>query len=429
VLYQNQFNRQWYRLDHFRDGTSLRDVTTYPELGTNGTYLSVLKGDLDSSVLPGNNGDLIVLNNHRTFVSRGIQSQFSDEEKLGATEHKFVVGARVHADFINRDHTFDTYSMTSRQMVRTADASGQEDSQLEKANTRLAHFKDDIVWNDWILTPAARYEEVNFNFENFLSGTVVSRKDTAFVPGLSLLRKLSPTLSTRVSANRAVTLAGLDSNGHEKKEESVNYEWAWTYYVDERSPQFDLVFFYNDYKNITGTCTNSTGCNASQLDVQFDGGRAVINGIEARYAQGFQWGKVWLPVQMNASIINAYFNSAFDSSTPEWGNGMIEKGDPLPYVPQLQYNLVLGAEYREWSQEISVIYQGKMFDQSFAVGREEIDPYGIVDWRGAYKFGKDSKVFLQADNLFAKNYVSSLRPFGYRPGKPRSFAAGISYSF
>jgi Fe(3+) dicitrate transport protein len=165
------------------------------------------------------------------------------------------------------------------------------------------------------------------------------------------------------------------------------------------------------------------------LDQQFDGGRALIKGVEGRYGQGFQWGKVWIPVQFNLTWFQAEFQSEFESSSPEWGQGQIRKGDPLPYVPEFQYNLVVSTQYKRFSQEVSIIYQGKMYDQSAQEDRREIDPYGLVDWRGSYKFSPQGTVFVTGDNIFNKIYVSGLKPYGYRGGKPQSFGAGVSYTF
>lgn len=428
TLYRHDFNRSWYRLDRFRDNTALRSVVLNPNEGNNPIYIGILRGELDSSNL-GTNGQLLTLNNHRVFYSQGFQSQLLQDLSLGTTEHRLQVGFRLHQDQIKRDHTYDLYEMTAGQLERTGTARQDETQNSEKATAQMYHFKDDISWEKWILTLAGRYEAVEFDFENRLTGSQTSREDAAFIPGVSLLRKLSPHTSARVSANQATTLAGLDSNGNEKREESWNYEIGWTYYKDDYSPQFDLIYFYNDYSNLTGTCTASTGCGSGQLDQQFNGGKALIQGLEARYAQGFQLQKFWIPIQLNATWIQAQFENRFNSTSPEWGVGQIEVGDPLPYVPEYQYNLIVGLQRGRWSQEVAVIYQGRMYDQSLQTDRREIDPYGILDWRGSYKLSKSTTIFAKADNILGKEYVSSLKPFGYRPGKPQAFALGFTYEF
>lgn len=428
-LYRHDFHRSWYRLDKFNDTNipSLRDILLNPSTGNNPIYAGILRGEQDSSVL-GGNGELVVFNNHRVFFSQGLQTQYYNEFNWGPVENRLTLGARLHEDQIERNHTYDLYEMTSGQMLRTsANLTGAKNK--EHALARLLSYKYDLSYGKWLFTHAGRYEEVDFEFDNALTGDSNKRSDSAFMPGIAILRSFSDTMSARVSANQAVTLAGLDPTGKEKREEAWIYETGFTYFKDDYSPQFDLVYFYNDYKNLTGTCTSSTGCSTTQLDQQFNGGQAEIQGVEARYAQAFQWDKVVFPVQFNATWIHAAFDNSFSSTSPEWGIGQVANGDPLPYVPQWQYNLVLGTQYGKWSQEMAIIYQGKMYSQSAQADRREIDAYGIIDWRASYSFSDQASLFVLADNILNKTYVSSLNPFGYRPGKPQSFGVGFNYSF
>src|SRR5690606_34943692 len=123
------------------------------------------------------------------------------------------------------------------------------------------------------------------------------------------LYKLTEDLSARASVNKGVTLAGLDAAGTEKREESVNYEAGLKYYSAEAERHADLTFFVNDYSNITGTCTASSGCNSNQLDLQFNGGKARVLGVESRLAQGFSVGRVWFPLQLNVTWLRATFEN------------------------------------------------------------------------------------------------------------------------
>lgn len=429
-LYRHDFDRSWYRLDKFNDSNipSLREIMLNPSSGNNPLYLDILQGEQDSSAL-GANGELVIFNNHRTYFSHGIQTQFYDELNLGPFQNSFSLSLRVHQDQIDRDHTYDLYEMTSTQMIQSSSAPQNGAQNKEEALAHLISYKNDLTYDRYTLTLAGRFEEVDFEFEDRLTSQKTKRSDSAFIPGIALLGMWTDTFSTKISANKAVTLAGLDPTGKEKREEAWNYEAGFTYFKDDYSPQLEVLYFLNDYSNLTGTCTSSTGCNSNQLDQQFNGGKAVVQGIEARYAQAFQWGKVWIPIQLNGTWIHAEFDNAFSSSSPEWGTGQVYSGDPLPYVPQWQYNLVVGTQYGDWSQELAIIYQGKMYSQSVRTDRKEIEAYGIIDWRGNYAFSQQGSVFITADNILNKTYVSSLNPFGYRPGKPQAFGVGLTYTF
>lgn len=433
VAYRHDFTRTWYRLERFVDGTRLRDVVLNPTLGDNPFYLDILQGDMNSTDFSGG-GNLEIFRNHRKFFSQGVQTQFANESTLGTHRNVLEIGARLHQDQIRRNHTSDTYEMLDGQMTRTTDPTQIEDLNQERTTAGLINFKNDLNLNKWTLTAAGRYEHAEFTYKNLQTGEKITRSEEAFVPGASVGYLLSPTLSTRLSANRAVTLAGLDRRGAEEQEKAWIYEWGWVYYLEDEAPQFEIVAFLSDYQNITGTCTSSTGCDPNQLDQQFSGGQASVKGLEARYAQIFHWGKLGFPVQFNATFFEAQFDNDFETRNVEWGSDSatlvpIRKGDPLPYVPDSQYNLILGLQRHRFSTEASIIYQGRMYDQSYPVNRREIPAYGIIDWRARYQVSKNLTFSLSADNILGRKYLSSLRPFGYRPGKPQSFFAGIKYDF
>jgi Fe(3+) dicitrate transport protein len=429
TAYRHDFNRVWYRLDRFRGGAfSLQDILKDPT-GQREIRYDILRGATDSTALGATNGQLGIANNDRIYDSQGLQTRYSDSLTLAGLRHDVEIMARLHTDTIRRNHGLDYYEMTLGRLERTADARQTDRLNRDNASARTISFQDNIGWNRWVFTFAGRYENVDFTHTDDLQALTRSRNDSVFVPGAGALYQLTDRLSLRGSLNQAATLAGLDSLGREAREESTNYELGLKYFSRETQRLADVVWFFNDYRNLTGTCTTSAGCTSQQLDEQFNGGRAHIQGIEARIAQGFSLGPVWIPTQVNVTWIQTSFQSEFVSENPEWGVDQIRIGDPLPYVPTLQYSLLLGTEYRRFKQELALIYQGKMYDQSAALGRLEVPAYGILDWSGRYALSPSASVHAKIDNLLGRDYIAALRPFGYRPGKPQSFMVGASYAF
>lgn len=431
TLYRHQFHRSWYRVDSFRGGSmqGLRSVMKDPKASVlNRALYEILTGQSDSSSL-GQGGEIKIVNNDRRYLSQGVQSSFLESLDWGSARHDLEFSLRWHRDRIERNHSFDFYEMTGGRLARTQDPRQQETLNEASADARTLGVQDNVSVGPWVFTATLRYEDVDFRSEDALLSPGSARKwsDSVLVPGAGALYKINDALSLRASVNRGVTVAGLDLAGVEKREESVNYEAGVKYFSSEEERSADFTAFVNDYANITGTCTASAGCNSSQLDVQFNGGKARVAGLEARFAQGFSVGRLWLPVQFNVTWLKASFENEFLSQSDEWGRGIIRKGMPLPYVPELQYTLSLGAHYRRFRQELSILYQGKMYDQSYDVGREEIEAYGILDWNAGYELEKGFELFAKVDNLLAKDYVVSFRPAGFRPGKPRAFMLGVNY--
>lgn len=454
TVYHRRFRRDWYRLDRFRGTTapSLRDTLNNPS--GNPLFFEILRG-ADSSTV-GNDGQLQVFSNDRSYQSEGVQVRIVGEstgerasessgnasedlnaqaaapgsEQYSRVKHSYQGMVRLHRDRIDRDHTFDFYEMAQGQLVRTATPTQQDRLNSEEALSLLVSGQDDISWGPWVLTAVGRIESVGFKFVDKLTGTEKTRSDFVVVPGAGLLRKFGEDFSARVSANRAVTVAGLDISGSQSREEAMNYELGFRYFAGERDLQAEMTFFYNDYKNLTGTCTASAGCSAAALDSQISGGRALITGVEARLAEGVQLGKVWLPMELGVTLLSATFQNSFTPSTPgEWGAGPVVSGDPLPYVPTAQYRASLGAEWKTLSQELQVTYQSKTFDQSAAIDRVEIPAFGTVDYSASLRFADTQTVKLKLDNILGREYAVGARPFGLRPGRPFSITLGYLLHF
>lgn len=429
TAYQHRFRRAWYRLDSFRSGSSeeLRDILRNPD--ANVARYRVLTGAADSDSL-GPNGELKIVNNDRAYVSQGVQTRLLQNFSLGATEHDLEFSARWHLDQIDRNHTYDLYSMNSGRLARTGDERQVDTRNRAKANARTFSVQDEVSWRRFVFTGVARLEDVDFSTQNTLLANQPQQtwQDRVFVPGAGILYKLTPDLSIRTSVNRAVTVAGLDNQGGERREESVNYEVGLKYASASAERVADLTAFVNQYRNLTGTCTASTGCSSAQLDQQFSAGRAQIVGLEARLGQGIRLGQFWFPIQLNSTLLRAELREDFLSTSAEWGRGLVKKGSPLPYVPQIQYSLAIGMHYKTFRQELSFNYQGLVYDQSRENGREAIPAYGVIDWASNYGLSKSLELFAKVDNILDKNYAVSLRPFGYRPGKSRSVLIGLNYA-
>lgn len=429
TLYRNDFQRRWFRADGFRNsqGPNFYDILNNPQLYQQ--YYNILTGIDDSSSALNGAGDLVILGNQRTFYSQGIQSGWNVQADLGEVHQDLEIGLRWHQDQIKRNHTRNMYQMTSGVLAASPEAVTMAALNSNAATAITAHFVENLSWKSWVFTVLGRVEKVDYTYKNILDAKNIQRSNSVFAPGAAVLYKITDLWSIKGSINRGVSVASLNDNGSEAQEKSINYEVGMKFISSDAQTQAEVVAFYNDYNNITGTCTASTGCASNQLDQQFNGGKAVIKGLEGRISQNFRWDEINFPLQLNATFINAEFRNNFNSETAEWGVGQVKSGDPLPYVPQIQYTFSVGAEYKNFKQELSFIYQGESLDQSAALNRRKIPSYGIIDWTGRYKVGAQSQLFARVDNLLAHDYLVSLRPYGARPGKPQSFMVGFSYVF
>ncbi|WII73501.1 TonB-dependent receptor [Bdellovibrio sp. 22V] len=430
TAYHNKFHRDWSRFNNFRNTTiDVNSVLRNPSSGANQGYYNIITGAADSSSLGTNDGDIVITNNDRYFFSQGVQTGSFSVHTVDSWTHQVSLGLRLHQDQIRRNHSEDLFSMTSGSLVRTADPRKATNKTQDTSQVVTLTATDEMLWNAWKFNASGRFESVSYNSQNDLTNTETNGDENLFVPGAGALYQFNERWSALVGVNRGFTVVGPGQTQSEKPEESINYETGVRYSNADHEFFAEGIAFVADYQNIKGTCSFSSGCTGGNLDQEFDGGKALIRGLETRFAKGFMWKNIYIPVNFNMTVTKAEFAADSSSSNPEWGQGEIKSGDPLPYVPEAQYSLGIGTQYKKYSQEVIVSWTGKMYDQTVALNRQEIPAYGVVDWTMKYQYDKAGSVYARVDNIFDHDYLVSLRPFGARPGKARSLLVGLKHYF
>lgn len=411
TLYRHEFERTWYRFDKFANGpgvnTILSDPNTYQD------YYGILRGEVDSSAIGGGAGDIDIARNHRTFFSQGVQAL----HLMSSGRHELRWGLRVHQDQIKRDHTADKYAMTGGRLVRTADARVRTADDRDTSLAQSIFATDEVTMGPVRMTLAGRFERVETD------DRTIKNSDNFFVPGIGAVWAVIPEFSLFAGWNRGYSPVGPGQNDAVKPEESTNYELGARY---QKSFFAEVIGFFNDYQNIKGLCSFSSGCGSA--DLEFNGGKAYIYGAETRARFGWHVGAWKFPVELNYTLTKAEFRSEFTSNSEEWGVGTVRRGDPLPYVPENQYTLNLGVERAKWKSDLRFTWTGEQFDSS-AAGRKTIDAYGVVDWDVKYFVAKESFAYLKVDNVLDNEYIVAYRPLGARPGKDRMFQLGFRYGW
>ncbi|MFP5520373.1 MAG: TonB-dependent receptor family protein [Bdellovibrionia bacterium] len=438
TAYRHEFHRNWSRLDRFSGAgaPSISAVLKDPTTPANQVYYGVLTGTQQSSSGAGSN--LVIANNNRYFYSQGLAWNHVFFQQGESFANQIKAQIRYHEDQIKRRHTTTTYEMSATGDMtpvgtpNTIDVNGYNRDTSKATSVSL---EDELSWDIYKLTVAARYESVGYSVINDITNVESTRSESAFVPGAGLLVQFNPQWSGLVGINKGVTLVGPKTNESTSPEESINSEMGVRYHNPDQELFAEFIYFQADYSNLKGTCSFSSGCSGSLLDEGFDGGKALVKGLEARIAKMLAYENIYFPVSMNLTVTDAKFNSNTTTSNPEWGvdpatgKGDIKVGDPLPYIPSANVSFNIGTQYKKYSQEFVVSWTGKMYDQALESGREEIPAHGIIDWSGRYNISKQTTAYARIDNLLDKEYLVSLRPYGARPGKDRSWQIGIKHNF
>jgi Fe(3+) dicitrate transport protein len=214
----------------------------------------------------------------------------------------------------------------------------------------------------------------------------------------------------------------------------VDPEESWNYEFGLRSNygdwQIESIGFYNDYSNLKGTCTFSSGCT-TELDQEFNGGEIEIYGLEFSANKAFKVsGGIHMPISMSYTYTQSEFQNTFRSDFSQWGS--VESGDELPYLPDHQFNLQWGLGTDIWQVAISYKYIAKMLEAAGTgtelegVSADSVNQFDLSAW---FQFDPSLRVYAKLDNLTDEVDIISRRPFGARPGKPRQFILGAKYAF
>lgn len=432
VAYRTEFARNWFKLnDVLNPGTGayigissiLDDPATYA------TQYAWLTG--------ANSPDnaLRLRNNNRAYYAQGLQSVLGIRVEGDGVGHEIELGLRLHRDQEDRYQDDDRFRMQDGQLVLTRDgAPGTQDNRVGDAEALSLYVQDTITFGKWILTPGVRYERIDLASTRYSTATglrdvVLSKVETEVsevIPGFGATYLLDDSLTLFASVHRGFNPPGPASGSESEK--SVNGEFGLRY--GREALAAELVGFVNDYSNLVGTCTGSTGGNCNIGD-QFDAGQARVSGLEASVSHDFgQGGTIAIPVSLAYTWTRAEFRESFSSSFEEWGD--VESGDRLPYLPEHLLNVQAGLAGERWRVGLAANYIDEMRSVagSGAIpAGEGTDSVLLWDVTGAVRIHDQVELYARVENLTDETYVVARRPAGARPGLPRSAFMGVRLSF
>lgn len=424
-LYQTWFDRNWYKLSKV-GGLSFSSATS------DATLFSVLKGGNSAAeclAAPDTTNcsatDLAVKANNRQYETSGIQTQLN----FTAGIHSFEIGMRDHTDEMTRIQWEDDDYMSAGTMALynagVPGASGGSNNRFEQAKAAAYYIYDDIDLGKLTITPGIRREEIDGKRVARLTNTTShSSSISETLLGVGVTYEVSDSLLFVAGANDGFSATGVTKN---EAETSKNFEAGFRYNAGEK--KLEVMGFFTDFDNMIATCTVSSGC-LNEGDT-YDAGAVEVKGIELVASTVFITSGYEFPIQITYTYSDTEFQTAFSASLYElWGE--VEAGDELPYVPEHQLGLSLGASIGKWDMNARVKYKSEQrttAGQGSAGATNSIGSFIVTDLSASRSIGDNTKVNLYINNLFDNEYEVSRHPDGLRPGAPRSIAVGISTSF
>lgn len=443
--YNNETERAWYKtegvdLDGSNDPESFRRTSWASVIAAvnRGDGLGAYSAEELQAVLDGadtQEGSIQLRNNAREYFSRGLQFVFDWSTQLGSASHAFEAGLRYHEDEEDRLQRNDNYQQLNGDLILNQyGLEGNAGNRIQQATAWAAYVYDRIEWEAWTLTPGLRYENIDLsrtrwdtsssqpgsrdpdNFRDFRENQV-----DIWLPGLGALYHLNPDWRVVAGIHRGfatpTNAPGVDP------EESTNYELGVRF--EGTRSNVEAMAFFNDYDNLVGICTNSSGGHCDPGEA-FNGNGVHVPGLEFTYSTWFETPNGWqVPLQLAYTWMKAEFQSSFDSDF----FGEVRKGDPVPYVPENQLWVSVGLEGDDWSLYLTGNHVDSVCTEASCSDFEQTESATLFDAALHYRISDRFEVYGLVENMTDQNRITSRDPYGARPGKPRTFMAGVKFAF
>ncbi|MDG4867437.1 TonB-dependent receptor [Guyparkeria sp. 1SP6A2] len=426
TLYRNEFHRNWYKLASV-DGNGISGILADPD---------AYAGEM-SWITGANRDDLrgTIKANNREYVSQGIESRANWHVTIGDIDHHLKFGLRYHEDEIDRFQWQDEYDMVDGSLVLTdRGALGGAGNRVTEAKTIAAFVQDRMDFGRLAVTPGLRYESIAIDRTRYADAdrSTVSRDDESadynvLIPGLGATFDINQNWQLLGGVYKGFAPTGV---GEADEEEAINWEAGVRY--QNGALQSELIGFLNDYENLVGECTASTGGGCTIGDT-FDGGEVQVRGLEALALYDLAAGRDWavnVPLRVAYTWTDTEFQNSFDSDYGAWGD--VNQGDELPNTPEHQLSVSAGVVGERFGVHATANY----VDETRAVAgsgsipaSEKVDARTIVDLSADYRLTKHAKLFAEVANLTDETYVAAIRPAGFRVGKPRTVMVGAQFDF
>lgn len=429
TAYRNQFHRNWYKLQSVA-GVGTSKVLDNPEDYVD--EMAILRGSSSTE------DELKLRANNRTYYSQGIQSVLGIHFDTSDSTNLLEVGIRYHQDQEDRFQHEDGFQMVEGKMVQSSvGAPGSQSNRISDA-TALAFFAQDTFRKGrFSVTPGIRLEKINLTRTDFSktdpgrSTPTGTRENDVFavVPGMGFRFNWRTDLSLFGGLHKGFSPPG--SKKETNPESSFNYEGGigWT----DEGFELQAAGFFNDYDNLLGIDTVSTG-GTGEGDL-YNSGRARVWGVELSgsadlFVSGFKGIKI--PLNFSYTLMNGRFQEDFQSDFKPWGT--VISGDYIPYLSSHQLFVGVSMRAPKWRLHLDsslITPMRTVAGQGNVLSSESTDTSFLLGVTGEYDLMSENQLvtlFVTVQNLTNQTYIAARRPAGVRPGMPRMFMGGIKFN-
>ena len=141
-----------------------------------------------------------------------------------------------------------------------------------------------------------------------------------------------------------------------------------------------------------------------------------------------------MPISTTYTYSHGEFGEKFKDSSGAFGEKgqVIEAGYRIGYLPEHRLNMQFGIGKDNWKFNASMLYQSEMRNIPGEGSIDEadlIEAHTVFDMSASYDVLRELQLYSTLDNVFDEQYIAGVKPYGFRPGKPRSINVGAKYKF
>ena len=448
TAYNNEHARNWFKTEgmDFNGSENAAEFsrTSWSSIvgaiNHNQGLFGLTPGDL-SAILDGTRdtepGSIQIRANSRSYFSRGYEVRGEWAAEWGETSHAFEVGVRIHEDEEDRLQRNSTYNQVGGTLqLNDLGIWGNAGNRIQRAEALSVYLRDRIEFGRITISPGLRYEDIEQSRIRYEtrhgrtndpgSRTESNRRDSrenftsVVLPGIGLLYGLRDDTVLLGGVHKGFTAP---SNVAGVREETA-LNWEFGFRTVRSNGSLEAVAFLSDYDNLLGECTASSGTDCEIGDA-FNGDAATVQGIELVAATEFTIaGDLHIP----AKFAYTYIDGTFDTDVADTGFfGDVSAGDPLPYIPDQQWQAVTGLESGRWALHMSASYVADVCVRSSCGAYERTDDSLILDLAFHYTMGQNMRLFGRIENISDESGIVSRHPYGARPNRDRTISAGINF--
>ncbi|MGA1379786.1 MAG: TonB-dependent receptor family protein [Chitinophagaceae bacterium] len=437
--------RDWGRVNSI-GGQLVSTILANPDFY--GSAFGIMRGEA--------NGPVVFQNATRTFWGKGVQSTIQYKLEKAKIKQLIQLGVRLHTDKADRFATQSPFVMSAGRLIQTSTGvRGNSENQIRIANTIAVFIQDDIKWGNLTVSPGLRYENILLSLDNF--GTMDSERlgaalktasnhVTAFLPGVGINYIVNPRVSVFGGIHKGFSPPGMPSIIAASQ---AKPEKAWSYEAGIRTQNdrwnIQLAGFMNQYENILGS-DNQSGGGAGTGDM-FNAGNANTMGIEWNMETDIvallSAGKIYrTPISVTYTYTHAVFSTTFSNAGGDWGTGLIQKNDRIPFLTPHLLTVSAGFETNRFNSTVLARFTGLTRikpgqDNNIQTPENGIahnnvnalNSYWVIDISSNYKINAKATLFATLNNVLNATYIVANLPQGYRPGMPIAVMTGVKVNF